>query len=65
MHYIRSQITWLASKALASDFQINTHLLKDEPRRKCEEGLTCRRPRGKTVVYRLIQAELSRVGGWR
>lgn len=63
MRYIRSQITWLASKALASDFQTNTHLLKAEPRRKCEEGLRCGRPRGKTVVYGLIQAELSRLGG--
>lgn len=41
VRYIRSQITWLASKALAPDFQTNTHLLKDEPRRKCEEGLRC------------------------
>ncbi|PKU29160.1 hypothetical protein llap_20535 [Limosa lapponica baueri] len=46
VRYIRSQITWLASKALASDFQTNTHLLKAEPRRKCEEGLRCGRPRG-------------------
>ncbi|XP_015489234.1 uncharacterized protein LOC107207069 [Parus major] len=37
----RSQITWLASKAPAPDFQINTHLLKDEPRRNFEEGLRC------------------------
>lgn len=49
-------------RQLASDFQTNTHLLKAEPRRKCEEGLRCGRPRGKAVVYGLIQAELCRVG---
>eukprot|EP00075_Anas_platyrhynchos_P026830 XP_027316083.1 uncharacterized protein LOC106017841 [Anas platyrhynchos] len=32
-------------RQLASDFQTNTHLLKAEPRRKCEEGLRCGRPR--------------------
>lgn len=36
--YIRSQITW---QALAPDFQTNAHLLKDKPRRNCEEGLGC------------------------
>ncbi|XP_039927588.1 uncharacterized protein LOC120756002 isoform X2 [Hirundo rustica] len=38
---LRSQITPLASKALAPDFQTNAHLLKAEPRRNCEEGLRC------------------------
>lgn len=41
VRYVRSQIAWLASKALAPDFQTNTHLLKVEPRRNCEEGLRC------------------------
>lgn len=41
VRYIRSQTAWLPSKALAPDFQTNTHLLKDEPRRNCEEGLRC------------------------
>nr|XP_032605188.2 uncharacterized protein LOC116808578 [Taeniopygia guttata] len=36
--YTRSQITW---QALAPDFQTNAHLLKDKPRRNCEEGLGC------------------------
>lgn len=36
-----SQIARLLSEALAPDFQINTHLLKVEPRRNCEEGLRC------------------------
>lgn len=52
LRYIRSQITRLASKALAPDFQTNTHLFKRRAKKKLPGRSQMRGPQGKAGYSR-------------